>query len=191
MNPKRFLLSLLLLCPLTAWAGSTATIDTRAANLLPGTKVRVEIGAEYRMHELPKRPAHSTERVLRVPVTDDMLRYRAASNNRGLWQFTVAPNTAAPMPTMELRFDKNFPKTQPGMSSKVWFNLRYTIDIPAYDGEEAYTISRTIETTLRLPEDDEPLTGCLRLERVGKGVFVGVTPACSTPLNRGRSAGGR
>lgn len=191
MNPKRLLLCLLLLCPVTAWGGSTVTVDTLAANLLPGTKVRVEIGAEYRMHELPKRPAHSTERVLRVPITDDMLRYRATSNNRGLWQFTTTPNSAVPMPQMELRWDKDFPATPKGMSSKVWFNLRYTIDIPAQDGEEAYTISRTIETTLRLPEDGEPLTGCLRLERVGKGVFVGVMPTCTMPLNRGRMTGGR
>jgi hypothetical protein len=190
MNPKPFLLSLLLLCPVTAWAGSTVTVDTGAANLWPGTKVRVEIGAEYRMHELPKRPADSNSRVLRVPINEDMLRYRASSNNRGVWQFTTPANGAVPTPTMELRFDKNFPKTPPGMSSKLWFNLKYIIDVPAHDGETAYTISRTIETTLRLPEDGEAAAGCLRLERMGEGVFVGVTPTCNVPLNR-RSAGGR
>jgi hypothetical protein len=190
MNSKRFLLCLLLLCPVTAWAGSTVTVGTRAANLWPGTKVRVEIGAEYRMHELPKRPANSNSRILRVPITDDMLRYRAASTNRGLWQFTTTANGTVPTPTMELRFDKNFPKTQPGMSSKLWFTLRYTIDIPAHDGEEGYTLSRTIDTTLSLPEDGEPATGCLRLERMGEGVFVGVTPTCTMPLNS-RAGGGR
>jgi hypothetical protein len=191
MNPKRFLLCLLLLFPVSAWAGSTVTVDTRAANLLPGTKVRVEIGAEYRMHELPKRPANSTERILRVPITDDMLRYRAASTNRGLWQFAVTPNTVVPTPKMELRWDKDFPSVPQGMSSKVWFNLKYTIELPPQDGEPAYTMNRVIETTLRLPEGGDAMTGCLRLEGVGKGVFVGVTPSCETPLNRGRMGGGR
>ena len=191
MSPKSFLLSVLLLFPVSAWAGSTATIETRAANLLPGTKVRVEIGAEYRMHELPKRPAHSTERILRVPITEDMLRYRATSNNRGLWQFTVGPNRVVATPKMELRWDKNFPEAQPGMSSKIWFNLKYVIDLPEQEGEPAYTITRTIETTLGLPEEGQPMTGCLRLEQVGKGVFIGVTPDCETPLNRGRKVGAR
>ena len=187
----RLLICLFLLVPFTAWAGETVTLDTIATNLLPGTKARVEIGAEYRMYELPKRPAGSTDRVLRVPVTEDMTRYRAASNNRGLWQFTIAPDGSLPTPQMELRFAKDFPKPIQGMRSKLYFNMKYTLDLPARNGDPARTVRREIETTLRLPEEGMPLTACLRLEQVGDGLFVGVTPACDTPLVRSRLGGGK
>lgn len=187
---KRMLVLLLLLCPVTAFAGGSILLDTRAANLAPGTKVRVEIGAEYRMWEMPPRPANATERVVRVPVTDDMIRYRAASTNRGLWQFTAGG--AIPTPQMNLRFAKDFPPAVNGMRAKLFFVMKYTLDIPAQNGQAARTVTRDIETTLSAPEGNEPVTGCLRLEQVGTGIFVGVTPECATPLNRGsRPAGGK
>lgn len=190
---KRMLICLLLLCPLTAYAGGTVTLDTAAKNLLPGTKVRVEISAEFRMHELPKRPAGSTERVLRVPVTEDMIRYRTASTNRGLWQFTIAPNGKYPAPQMELRFPKDFPPRMQGMRSKLYFTLKYDLDLPARGSDPARKVSREIDTTLTMPEDGEPVTACLRLEQVGDGLFVGVTPACDTSLHprSSRPAGGK
>ena len=189
---KRLMLCFLLLCPVSVFAAGTITLDTRAANLLPGTKVRVEIGAEYRMYELPKKPAGSTDRVLRVPVTDDMVRYRSASTNRGLWQFTIDPKGKYPAPQMELRFAKDFPSTLPGMRSKLFFDMQYHLDLPARNGDPARTITRKISTTLRMPEDGEEVTACLRLEQVGDGLFVGVTPACDTPLHRSTSpAGGK
>lgn len=187
----RILICLFLLCPLTAWAGGTVTLDTIATNLLPGTKARVEIGAEFRMYELPKRPAGSTERVLRVPITEDMIRYRTSSTNRGLWQFTIAPNGSLPTPQMELRFAKDFPTPLQGLRSKLYFHVKYTLDLPARNGKPARTITRDIETTLRLPKDGEPVTACLRLEQVGDGLFVGVTPACDTALVRSRLGGGK
>ena len=188
---KRFVVCLLLLAALPLFGTETVTLDTRAANLLPGTKVKVEIDAEFRMYELPKRPAGATEKVLRVPITEDMIRYRSTSNNRGLWQFTLGPNATAPTPRMELRFDKNFPPRMAGLRSKLYFHLTYTLDLPARDGDPARTVNRSIETTLAVPEEGEPMTGCLRIEQVGDGLFVGVTPACDTNLFRRPSAGGK
>jgi hypothetical protein len=89
---------------------------------------------------------------------------------------------------MELRFAKDFPDTYEGMRSKLYFTMKYTLDIPARNGQAARSVTREIETTMGVPKQGEPLMGCLRFEQIGDGMFVGVTPGCTTPLNRRPSA---
>jgi hypothetical protein len=179
---KKILLPLLLLCAPAAFAGGTFKLDTHAANLPAGTKVRLEISAEYRMNERPKPPANG-QRVLRLPVSEEMIRYRAKSQNAGVWQFTVAPNSAIPTPEMELRFEKDFPEPVAGLSSGLFFPIKYTIDVPARNGKPARQIVRQIETSLDAPEPGEPGQGCLRVEYIGEdALFVGITPSCSIKL---------
>lgn len=189
---KKILLPLLLLGTLPLFAGGTVVLDTRAANLPAGTRVRLEIGAEYRMNERPKPPANG-QRMLRLPVTEEMIRYRAKSVNAGVWQFTVAPNAAIATPEMVLRFEKDFPEPVAGLSRGLFFPIRYTIDVPARNGKPARQIVRQIETSLDAPEPGEAGQGCLRVEYIGEdALFVGITPSCTIKLyDTSRRAGGR
>jgi hypothetical protein len=178
MRPS-IVVALLLVAAPSLFAGTSIVVDTTTSDLPPGSRVRIEAGAEYRLLEFEGvKPEERGRPTITRSASDMNIKYRLPAQQPIVWEFTV-PGDGDVAPR---QFTLNFPKTlappPKGMAGTVAFPIKYTIHIPAMNGKPAWQRTNTSTATMRIPADGR-WNRCLRVENWGEsGFFVGMTPDC-------------
>ena len=172
-------LTLLLATAQLAIAGTTIVVDAVTSDLPPGSRVRVEAGAEYRLLEFaPVKPEERGRSVVTRSAGDENIKYRLASPTTLVWEFVVPAGGEVPQRQFKLNFPKDLAQPPKGMAGNVSFKIKYNISVPAVNGKPAWQTEQTSAATMRIPADGR-WNRCLRVENWGEtGVFVGMTPDC-------------
>ena len=175
---KLVALALVTVAAPAVFAATAIVVDTTATDLPPGTKVRVEAGAEYRLLEFPAPKPEERGKPITRTANDVNIKYRLPAQAPIVWEFTVPKDGEVAPRQFKLNFPRNLAQPPKGMAGAVAFPIKYTIQVPAMNGKPARQTTNTSTATMRIPTDGR-WNRCLRIENWGEtGIFVGMTPDC-------------
>lgn len=180
MNRPLLFFVLALGCAGTASAadGTRVLITTKALSLPPGTRVHVEMSAQFTFTMLPEvvapkpgaGPTH-------VEITDDMIKYRLDAAKPLVWEFIVPPGGKVPEEHFELVFSKLLPAPPKGMFASIGFPTHYRCVVPG--AKAPLVIERTNEFGMAYERPTAVITRCIRFASSGPEQFgMGVLPSC-------------
>jgi len=180
---KRITVFTLLLAAMAipAAAGTRVIMSTRALpNLPPGTRVYVEMTAEYSVLQPPEaKVPKAGSGPAQLEVTDDMIKYRLASDDRMVWSFQVPADGKVPAQTFTFEFPKLLPAAPAGMAAGITFPTHYRLIMPAEQG--TVTVERHSEFGMAYDKPAAVITRCAKIGgATPKAAGMGVLPDCDT-----------
>jgi hypothetical protein len=165
--------------PLAAAEGTRIVVTTHAPKLPPGTRVFVEMKAEYSMVDLSRvsapKPGAGPQK---LEITDDMIRYRLASPQTFVWDFVVPADGKVPVENFTFTFPKLLPTAPNGMAAGITFPTHYRVVVP---GEKTpVVIDRHSEFGMSYDKAAAVITRCVRMggssaTTIGMGVLADCT----------------
>jgi len=160
-----------------AGGGTRVLIATKTKSLPPGTRVHVEMRAEYTLTVLPeattpKPGAGPTS----IEITDDMIKYRLAAAKPIVWDFVVPADGNVPQEEFAFEFPRILPAAPAGMFASVAFPTHYRCVLP---GKTPLVIERANEYGMAYERPAAVLSRCIRFSSSAPGqVGMGVLPSC-------------
>jgi hypothetical protein len=157
--------------------GTRVLITTKTKSLPPGTRVHVEMRAEFTLTVLPEATAPKPGAgPTSVEVTDDMIKYRLGAAKPIVWDFVVPADGNVPQEEFAFEFSKILPAPPAGMFASVVFPTHYRCVLP---GKTPLVIERTNEYGMAYDRPTAALTRCIRFASSAPGqVGMGVLPSC-------------
>lgn len=162
-----------------AAAGTRVVMSTRALPNLPaGTRVHVEMTAEYSVLQPPEAKAPKAGAgPTQIEVTDDMIKYRLASGDRMVWSFVVPADGKVAAQTFTFDFPKVLPAAPAGMAAGITFPTHYRIIMPGEKG--SVTVERRSEFGMAYDKPAALITRCAKIGgATPKAAGMGVLPNC-------------
>jgi len=160
-----------------AGGGTRVLITTKTKSLPPGTRVHVEMRAEFTLTVMPEattpKPGAGPTT---VEITDDMVKYRLAAAKPIVWDFVVPANGTVPQEEFAFEFSKILPAAPAGMFASVAFPTHYRCVLP---GKTPLVIERTNEFGMGYDRPSAVLSRCIRFSSSAPGqVGMSVLPSC-------------
>ena len=166
-------------CAATALAGdgTRVLITTKTKALPPGTRVHVEMRAQFTFTVLPEattpKPGAGPTT---IEITDDMIKYRLDAKKPIVWDFIVPPDGNVPQEELTFDFPKLLPAPPEGMFASIVFPTHYRCVLP---GKTPVVIERTNEYGMAYDRPTAVINRCIRFASSGPGqVGMGVLPSC-------------
>ncbi|HKR66541.1 MAG TPA: hypothetical protein VJZ00_22630 [Thermoanaerobaculia bacterium] len=159
--------------------GTRIVLDTKTKALPPGTRVHVEMRAEFTLTTLPEAATPKAGAgPTRVEITDDMVKYRLAAAKPAVWDFIVGADGNVPAEQLEFQFSKILPAAPPGMFASIVFPTHYRCVLP---GKTPVVVERANEYGMQYEKPSAVITRCVRFASWAPGqVGMGVLPTCDT-----------
>lgn len=155
-----------------AGGGSTVTLLTRVDSLPPGTRVEVEMRAQYAVLNWQ---AGAGER-RSGPVEEFILK----SPTIFKWSFVADQNGTAPERKVAFQFERRLiPLPEKGMSASIQFPITFRIVCPA-GAKNCNSRSRETQFGMQLrSEEKDDIVRCLSLRPTGSDIIIGVGRTCN------------